>query len=144
MKKSLIFTCYVLFPLFSINIYANSADSITVIDLDKQIFEQVEVSKKAEFRGGTDAMFQFLDANTQYPERMDRSEFEGKVVLISFIVERDGYLSNFTYAERTDRALELAALQTILLMPSWTPAETMVNGRMQKVRSKITVPIVFL
>ncbi len=144
MKKSVICICYVLFFLFSVKIYADSADSIPAIDLEKQIFEQSEVMKKAEFRGGTDTMFQFLDENIQYPENVDRREFEGRVVLISFVVERDGYLSNFKFVERTDRELELAALQTILLMPQWTPAETVINGSIQKVRSKITLPIVFL
>ncbi len=144
MKKSIICICYILVFLFSVQIYADSADSIPAIDLDKHIFEQSQVNKKAEFKGGIDAMFQFLDKNTQYPEGIDRNEFEGRVVLISFIVERDGYLSDFKFVERTDKEIELAALQTILLMPAWTPAEVMIDGRMQKVRSKITVPIVFL
>ena len=56
-----------------------------------KVFEKLD--EMPEFPGGGKAMMQWLSHNIQYPKDAIEAKIEGRVV-VSFIVEKDGSISN--------------------------------------------------
>ncbi|MBS7562899.1 TonB family protein [Mucilaginibacter sp. Bleaf8] len=84
--------------------------------------------------GGSGAWSKFLQKNLRYPS----TENQGRVT-ISFVVEKDGHLTDITVLKGISPELDNEALRVLKLSPAWKPG--MQNGR--PVRVKFTVPIVF-
>ncbi len=84
--------------------------------------------------GGAAAWAKFLQKNLRYPD----TELQGRVV-ISFIIERDGKLTDLTVIKGIDNLLDREALRVLKLAPAWKPGQQ--NGK--PVRVKYTIPIVF-
>ena len=59
--------------------------------IDDEIYMAVEHS--AEFPGGIDAFYDYIEANMHYPERAIQDKVQGKVYVV-FIVEKDGSLTD--------------------------------------------------
>lgn len=93
------------------------------------------LEQMAEFPGGDGAFVDFLSHNVHYPKDVDA---EGKVY-ISFIVEKDGSLSNYHIMQSLAPAFDYEALRVMRLSPKWEPA--IQNG--QPIRVRYTVPISF-
>ncbi len=51
------------------------------------------ISRQAEFKGGLEALYQYVAKHVKYPYRCMENGIEG-VVIVSFIVEKDGQVSN--------------------------------------------------
>jgi TonB family protein len=83
--------------------------------------ELSEVSKAPEFTGGQDGMMEFLVKNIQYPADARKEGAEGLVV-IKFVVEKDGTLSSFETLRTPRPDLEAEALRVLRLMPPFDPA----------------------
>lgn len=60
-------------------------------------------------------------------------------VIVAFVVNRDGSISDPKVARRIDPALDKEALRVINSMPRWTPGKQ--NGK--NVRVNYTLPIYF-
>jgi len=114
----------------------NGAVTITMKkgDDDEKAFEHVE--KMPVFPGGDMAMMEFLSKNIKYPVEAQKKELQGRVV-VSFVVEKDGSLSDVKVAKSVDPQLDEEALRVVKSMPNWTPG--MHNGK--TVRVKYYVPI---
>lgn len=114
----------------------NGAVTITMKkgDDDEKAFHHVE--KMPEFPGGDMAMMEFLSKNIKYPVEAQKKELQGRVV-VSFVVEKDGSLSDVKVAKSVDPQLDEEALRVVKSMPNWTPG--MQNGK--AVRVKYYVPI---
>jgi protein TonB len=84
--------------------------------------------------GGTAAWSKFLQKNLHYPS----TEAQGRVI-ISFVVEKDGSLTDITVLKGVSPELDNEAMRVIKKAPAWKPGVQ--NGR--PVRVKFTVPIVF-
>lgn len=91
-----------------------------------------------QFPGGLNAMMQYLSENVTYPVEAVKQGIEGRVVL-SFVVERDGSLSNVTIIRSVDPLLDAEAVRVVSSMPLWSPG--LLGGR--KVRVKYGLPISF-
>lgn len=105
-------------------------------DIDGCDEESLEMpEQKAEYPGGLNELFAFAARNMIYPEE---TEISGRVVL-SFVVEKDGSLSNLTVVRSLTTAFDREAVRLFRLMPKWQPA--MHNG--QPVRSRLTIPLLF-
>jgi len=102
----------------------------------EEIFYIVE--EEPQFSGGEEAMFVFIKKNILYPESAIISGHEGKVY-VSFIVERDGSISNVTIERGVSPELDNEAMRVVKLMPKWTPG----IDHEQAVRTKVVIPIVF-
>ena len=89
-----------------------------------------------EFPGGMEAMFQFILENLQYPNTGE--DVEGTII-VSFIVEKDGSLTNIEISRRVYPFLDKEALRVVKLMPKWIPGKQ--DGK--AVRVKYTIPIIF-
>ncbi|CAM3678914.1 energy transducer TonB [Mucilaginibacter galii] len=84
--------------------------------------------------GGSAAWSKFIQRTLRYPE----TDMEGRVT-ISFIVEKDGHLSDIQVVKGVSADLDREALRVIKLAPAWKPGKQ--NG--QPVRVRYTIPIVF-
>lgn len=92
----------------------------------------------ALFSGGTAEMHRFIANTLRYPAEAVRNNSQGLVVY-TFIVEKDGTLSNFEIMHRADSLLNQEALRILQLMPPWRPAKF----KDEIVRSKTYVPMYF-
>ena len=91
-----------------------------------------------EFPGGAAALLEFLRKNINYPTECRKNRVEGRV-LVSFIVEKDGSITNPFITLGADPLLDAEALRVVSLMPNWKPG----YQRGEAVRVQYTVPINF-
>jgi protein TonB len=87
---------------------------------------------------GTDALLKFFAAKIKYPELARKAGIEGKVY-ISFIVNRDGHVSNPEIIKGIGAGCDEEALRVVSLLGKWIPGKQ--NGK--AVRVKMSIPIVF-
>lgn len=105
---------------------------------DTIVYEDVD--EDAEFPGGKGAILKYLSANLQFPEAL-YEEFPGKI-FASFIVEKDGKISNVTTPRSSgDVALDREIIRMISAMPPWTPAR--IGGKPIRYRYSLPVYICF-
>jgi TonB family protein len=105
------------------------------VDLEK-VYDVVE--QMPEFSGGHAALFEFLSKNIHYPEEARKNSIQGRVIA-TFVVEKDGNISNARVVKSVDPSLDAEALRVINSMPNWNPGKQ--NGK--AVRVKYTVPVTF-
>ncbi|MBQ6770271.1 MAG: energy transducer TonB [Bacteroidales bacterium] len=79
------------------------------------------VEKMPEYPGGFEAMFDFINANLDYPQEAKDAAIEGKV-FVSFIVEKDGSLSSIKLLRGIGYGCDEAAMDVVRKMPKWKPA----------------------
>ena len=101
-----------------------------------KVFDVVE--EMPSVPGGNGALMSYLNSNTKYPVVAQENGVQGRVI-ISFVVERDGSISDVKVARSVDPSLDREAQRVVKSMPRWTPGKQ--NG--QTVRVKYTVPVVF-
>lgn len=107
----------------------------SVVDMS-EIYEAVE--QQAQFPGGQDALIKWLCYNLSYPKASAEKGVQGRVI-VQFIVEKDGSISNPTVLRGVDEDLDKEALRIVKRMPKWQPGKK--NG--VAVRSKYTMPVTF-
>ena len=73
-----------------------------------------------EFPGGNTALYKFLKKNIKYPKKARKEKTEGKLV-VRFIVEPDGALSNPVIVNKVGNGCEEELLRVIRKMPRWNP-----------------------
>ena len=96
------------------------------------------VEETPEFPGGTVALLEYLRTNIKYPQDCRENHIQGRV-LVTFIVETDGSITNANVVRGVDPSLDAEALRVILGMPYWKPGKQRGNA----VRVQYTVPINF-
>lgn len=102
----------------------------------EQVFTAVE--QRAEFPGGEEALNKWRSSNIRYPQSAIDNGISGRVV-VRFVVEKDGSVSNVTVLKGVDKDLDAEAIRVVKRMPKWTPAKN--NGH--PVRSYFTLPVLF-
>ncbi len=112
---------------------------VTVIDdtNNDQVYEVVD--QMPEYPGGFEAMSKFLAANIKYPEQAKKDKVTGRV-FVSFIVEKDGSVTNVKLLRGIGGGCDEEALQVVKSMPNWNPG--MDNGG-DAVRVQYNLPIKF-
>ena len=108
---------------------AERKDTINVYDCVEQI---------PSFPGGTQKLKEFIEENLRYPKELEESCVQGRVI-VRFIVERNGKLSNVKVVKSVHPALDKEAIRIVKLMPRWIPGRQ--NGI--TVRVKFYIPIIF-
>ena len=101
-----------------------------------KVFDVVE--EMPSFPGGQGALMQYLASNIKYPVVAQENGVQGRVI-VSFVVERDGSISDVKVARSVDPSLDREAQRVVKSMPKWKPGKQ--NG--SAVRVKYTVPVVF-
>jgi len=87
------------------------------------VFEVAE--QEPQFPGGDAALNQFISMNLRYPAEAVENNIQGRVI-IRFIVEKDGSITNPIVWRSVDRDLDKEALRVVRSMPRWKPG--MNNG----------------
>ena len=103
---------------------------------DDKVYEVCE--QMPIFEGGDAALMKYLTDSVKYPELAKKHGVQGRVV-IGFIVEKDGSLTNVKVLRAVDRALDAEALRVVKGMPKWIPG----RQNEQRVRVKYNVPVSF-
>ena len=103
---------------------------------DDDIYEYPEVLP--EFPGGEKAMLKWLGSNVKYPALAAENNIQGRV-MVSFVVERDGSVSNVKVDRGVDPSLDKEAVRLVQSMPKWKPG--MYNGK--PVRCRFRLPVTF-
>ena len=101
-----------------------------------KVFDVVE--EMPSFPGGQGALMSYLASNIKYPVVAQENGVQGRVI-VSFVVERDGSISDVRVARSVDPSLDREAQRVVKSMPRWKPGKQ--NG--SAVRVKYTVPVVF-
>lgn len=113
----------------------NSGINNRVSDTNK-VYDAVE--EMPEFADGHIALFEFLANNIKYPVVAEENGVQGRVV-VSFIVECDGSITNAKIVKTVDPSLDKEALRVVNSMPRWTPGRQ--NGK--PVRVNYIIPVTF-
>jgi periplasmic protein TonB len=120
--------------LFALQISYSQAQSKTK-DTSK-IYTTVE--KSATFPGGVSAFGKYLGSNIRYPSEARSKNIQGRVIL-SFIVETDGALTDIKAVNSADPLLSKEAVRVMSGSPLWEPGTQ--NGN--PVRQQYYVPVSF-
>ena len=108
----------------------------TEADEPEKVYDVVE--QMPAFPGSPYALYEFLSKSIQYPEEAEKAGKQGRVIA-TFVVEKDGSITNARVVKALDPLLDAEALRVINAMPKWNPG--MQNG--VAVRCKYTVPVTF-
>ena len=102
------------------------------------IFNTFSLARQPEFPGGETALYEFLRENIRYPRIAIEANIQG-MVYISFVVEKDGTLSNINIIRSPDPYLSDEAVRVVSLMPAWSPGKQ----REKPVRVCFNLPVRF-
>lgn len=103
---------------------------------EEKVFGVVE--QMPSFRGGQQKLMEYLAANTRYPKELAEACIQGRVI-VTFVVEKDGSISNVKVAKSVDPLLDKEAVRVVSSMPKWLPGKQ--NGVTYRV--KYTLPVTF-
>ncbi len=125
----------------------NEDMSIDVMPQVKPVVEEVieddqpfvKVEKMPSFRGGGLPEFRnWVMERIRYPQIAQENGIQGRV-LLSFVVEKDGTLTNIQVLQTPDSSLSGEAVRILKTSPKWTPGK---QGN-KTVRVKYTLPVEF-
>ena len=96
------------------------------------------VEQLPEYPGGMAALVQWLTRNIIYPQEARKHNIQGRVV-VSFIINADGSLSDIHLTKTAHFLLDREALRVAKLMPKWKPG--IANNK--PCRTLFAIPIEF-
>ena len=131
MKKLVLLSMMAVLCLMTAN-----AQKTVVSQSNQNVYDQVE--EMPEFPGGMPALIEFLQTNIKYPKDAIKQEVGGRV-MVMFVVETDGSISNVRVARKVFPSLDEEAVRVVKTMPKWKPGKE--KGRL--VRVNYTLPVVF-
>lgn len=119
-------------------------DTVSVTDKNQpiardKIIPTEVVSQLPEFPGGARSFMKWLNEHIAYPHQCIKRQQQGEVML-SFIVDTDGYATDLKVENAFDVEVYRAILNAFKRMPKWKPG-TDELGRITPV--KISVPVKF-
>lgn len=91
-----------------------------------------------QYPGGQEALMAYLSSNVKYPAECAEQGIQG-VVSLSFVVEKDGSISNIEAKESPNAHLTEEAIRVVKSMPKWNPG----TQRGHVVRVQYQLPITF-
>lgn len=118
------------------------ADSVAVKSASVSAADEDSVYLSAdvmpEFPGGMGAFMKYLSEHIVYPKAALQKKIEGRV-LVSFVIEKDGHVSNATVVKSVHPLLDAEALRVVGALSQWRPA----INKGKPVRMKYSTPIAF-
>jgi len=103
-----------------------------------EVFNTGSLEVQPEPFGGMDAFSKFLGRTLRYPAAASDANVSGRVV-VSFVIEKDGSLSNIIVEKGAGYGFDQEAVRVLKLAKAWKPGKQ--NG--QPVRVRYMVPINF-
>ncbi len=95
------------------------------------------IARVPAFPGGLEKFNDYLSKNMHYPKKARRGGVQGKV-FISFVVEKDGALSNIIVVSGLSKETDDEAMRLIKNCPKWMPG--MQNGQPLQMACTVVVP----
>ncbi len=105
---------------------------------DEKMVLFTEVEKKPSFPGGDAEMYKYLATAISYPTEAAEEGVSGRVI-VSFIIEKDGTITNVKVTRGKHPALDKEAVRVVSKMPKWIPG--MIENK--PVRVSYLLPINF-
>lgn len=102
-------------------------------DLPLRVIEELP-----EFPGGMSEFVQWLTQALRYPQMARQRRQQGEVV-VKFVVEKDGTVTDIHFVQQTHTALDAEVLRVMRIMPKWKPGKD--HGH--PCRAVVAVPVVF-
>ena len=103
---------------------------------DTTIYDNVEVMPT--YHGDIEALYRHIAFEMHYPESAMNDSVQGRVI-VRFVVEKDGRLTNFEVLRTPDERLSAEAIRVLKLTEPWVPAK----NRGQDVRCHFVMPVQF-
>ena len=91
-----------------------------------------------EYPGGPNEMMRYIQENIKYPQSAIDNKIEGRV-FVTFVVEKDGSISNAAVLRGIDKECDAEALRVVSSMPKWNPGQ----HKGEVVRTQFTIPIIY-
>ena len=101
---------------------------------DDKVYDVCE--QMPTYEGGDAALLKYLGENWKLPDEYKERGIQGRMV-VGFIVEKDGSLTNIKVLRAVDIAIDAEVLRVVKGMPKWIPGRH--NG--QRVRVRYLLPI---
>jgi len=112
------------------------------IEVEEEIFVFVETpalfATATDLNNSNSLMMKFVMDNIKYPQMALEMEIQGKVYL-SFVVEKDGSITNIKILRTPHKILSKEAIRVVKRFPKYQAG----TQRGRKVRSQQTIPIIF-
>lgn len=96
------------------------------------------VEEAPEFPDGMSALVEYLRKNLIYPESCREDSIQGRVI-VTFIIEKDGSVSNAEVVRSVHPLLDAEALRLVSKMPKWKPGKQ----KGEVCRLKYSIPVNF-
>jgi len=130
-----------------INIETNQTEAIVAAPempkiVEDDIVEETPftiVQNMPSFPGGEAEMMKFLANNTKYPAR-DKEIGVSGLVIVTFVVEKDGRITNIQILKGVTESLNAEAVRVVKMMPNWEPG----LQRGVPVRVQFNLPVNFV
>ncbi len=103
-------------------LFAGTSVSFAQTDKNKDAPIVFIVEQMPVFPGGEDSMYKFITANVTYPQVAREKNISGTVIII-FIVEQDGSITNAKVVKGIGGGCDEEALRVVKLMPKWNPGK---------------------
>lgn len=100
--------------------------------------DSTPITEDAHFPGGMKMFQLYISSSIQYPEESIDMDEQGKVYT-SFVIEKDGTISNIKVDRGISILLDREAKRLLREMPNWIPSYC--NGRPQ--RTRLRIPLIF-
>lgn len=105
-------------------------------DNGDKVFDVVD--EMPSFPGGPQALYEYLARTVKYPQVAEENGVQGRVI-VSFVVDLDGSITDAKVVKSVDPSLDKEALRVTKSMPNWIPGKQ----KEETVRVKFTVPVTF-
>jgi TonB family protein len=103
-----------------------------------RVYDFVSIDAQPTFEGGMQNFYKYLKETVKYPQLARDNKIQGKVFL-SFIVEKNGELTNIQVERKLGGGTDEEAMRVLKASPRWIPG--MQGGK--AVRVKYNIPISF-
>ena len=122
---------------FRLSIQTTEDNPVQIVEKSNDSIYNV-VDQMPEFPGGVEAMMQYVVDNVKYPQDAINEGKSGRV-FVSFVVEKDGRVSNVNVMKGVCESIDKEAVRVISSMPRWYAG--MHKG--EPVRVRYMMPIKF-
>ena len=136
---------YTLPVMFRLNGDADKKEAATPKEADTQTEAKVDENgihqvceEMPEFPGGMRECMNWLGKNVNYPATAQEKGIQGRVI-IQFVVERDGSITEPKVVRGVNPDLDKEALRVVSAMPNWKPGK----HKGEVVRVKYTLPVMY-
>jgi len=103
---------------------------------DNNVYDFVSIEKSPEFVGGINKFYAYVQKNLKYPPMAVENNIQGKVFL-SFVVEKDGKLTDITVTRGLGSGTDEEAIRVLKGSPRWIPG--IQNGKPVRVKYNINI-----